>query len=325
MMIDTSEVPMATFPCHGHPRPNGITLSWSRLSDWTTCKKRVKLFHDGKRQKFVNARNFLAGNLVDNTMREALTYSAVRDDAGRLVELSKEDFVLPLESKWYEIVNNPEKNTVYKWQGDIVTDQRRILKKAEKALDNLYPIVMDKLMGKRYIPEFRPSEMPPVGVPGPDGETYFIRLFLAVDMAVQVEEDKDDPDNGIGKWGLYDLKTTEQDNYLKKTLPQLVFYDIAFQALTGSQPVEHALWAPLTKDPIKVVEVDDSHRRQVMDWIISYCHSVWAGEDEMTTDDTACYMCPTKAACPKFVKPLKKDEQGIFKVAFGSSDEGMLQ
>lgn len=316
---------LARYPCFGKDMPYGITLSWSRLSSWHQCKRRIRLTFEGKKQKFVNARNFLTGNLVDYTMREALTYYAQRDSEGRLIALSKDDFMSPLPDKWNLIINNPEKNTVYDWKGDMQEDQRRILLKATEALDRLYPIVIDNIMGRRFIPEFRPQTMPAIGIPGLDGETVYIRLFLAVDMAIQVEEDPTNPNGGLGKWGLFDLKTTETEDYLTKTLPQLVFYDLAFHAATGSYPSQHALWAPLVDEPIKKVTVTDEHRRQVRDWIISYCHSVWASEDDLTDDPTNCYNCPTKLACPKFVHPVTRDEQGITRVSFGAKGDGMLQ
>lgn len=310
------------YDCYGKVRP--LTISWSRINDWAKCRHRVKLMFEGKRSKLTNARNFLAGNLTDHSMRHALE-NASKDPDGRLLSLSVEELLAPLPGVWEKAIQSPEKNTVFKWDPkDPVADQKKILLKATESLEKLHPILERNLLGRRYIPEFRPKEMPIIGIPGPYGETAYIRLFLAVDCAVQVEEGSSGDSSTLGKWGLYDLKTTSSVEYINKTLPQLVFYDIAFQALTRARPVEHGLWAPLLDNPEIKAEVTDAHRDMVLNWIISYCHSVWAGEADFTKDETNCYTCPTRSACPKVLTPLTKDEQGISRVYFGHP-EGMMQ
>lgn len=310
------------YDCYGKVRP--LTVSWSRINDWAKCHHRVKLMFEGKRSKLTNARNFLVGNLTDNSMRQALERSH-KDPEGRLLSFSIDELMAPLPAMWDKAISTPERNTIFKWDAkDPVGDQQKLLLKAQDALEKLHPILEKNLLGRRFIPEFRPKEMPIIGIPGPYGETAYIRLFLAVDCAVQVEEDPAGDPHGLGKWGLYDLKTTSSVEYINKTLPQLVFYDIAFQALTRTQPVDHGLWAPLLPNPEIKAEVNDSHRVMVQNWIISYCNSVWAGEADFTKDETNCYTCPTRSACPKVITPLTKDEQGISRVYFGDR-EGMMQ
>ena len=317
------DTPLTEKLCYGiGPKP--ITLSWSRLSDWVKCNYRVKLIYEGKKTKTTNARNFLAGKVTDLCMRSALD-KADKDSEGRLLRFSKDELMAPLEETWNKAINNAEKNTVFKWTDGMTpeADQKRILNSVIDTLGKLTPIIQQKIVGHRFIPEFRPKNMPVIGIPGPSGETCYISLFLAVDCAVQLEEDQGNPE-GLGKWGLYDLKTTSTVEYLNKTLPQLVFYDIAFKALTGQNPVDHALWAPLVNPAIRPITVTDEHRRMLMNWIISYCHGVWAGQANFTNDETNCYTCPTKKACPKITNPISKDEQGISRVYFGDNSGGML-
>lgn len=312
--------PLTEFPCYGQPRP--ITLSWSRLSDWLKCSMRVRLIYEGKKTKHVNARNFLSGKVADLSMREALD-NAKKDEDGRLLSLSMDELLAPLPMMWEKSTQNLEKNTIMKWNGtDPREDQKKLLSQSKKALKNLHPILEENLIGRRFIPEFRPKEMPVIGIPGPTGETVYIRLFLAVDCAVQIWEDPNNPD-ALGEWGLYDLKTSPTVEYLEKTLPQLVFYDLAFRAMTGKNAADHALWAPLVNPPVKQVNVTDDHRKMVMNWIINYCHGVWAGESDLTKEESNCYNCSTKNACPKNVIPITKDEQGISRVYFGG--EGLMR
>lgn len=311
---------LTEYPCYGEPKQ--ITLSWTQLSNWMACHHRVKLIHKGKKSKLTNARNFLAGKVTDITMRKALE-SAPKDPQGRLLSLELTDLMAPLPEAWERSTTNLEKNTLLKWNGlDPLEDQKKILTNVKKALKGMHPILQENLMGRKFIPEFRPETMPVFGIPGPNGEPTYIRLYLAVDVAVQIEEDPDQ--TKMGEWGLYDLKTTSTADYINKTLPQLVFYDLAFNALTGKYAKDHALWAPLLKQPVQKVHVTDEHRKQVINWIISYCHGVWAGQEEFTKDDTNCYTCPTRSACPKIVTPITRDEQGLSRAYFGDP-EGMMK
>lgn len=315
MTITADDLTM--YDCFGKPRT--ITLSWSRLNDWFKCKQRVKLLHEGKRGKLTNARNFLVGNLADHCMRAALT-DAPQDPEGRLLSLSMDDLLAPLPEKWVE-ETKPTKNTILKWDAaNPRKDQEKVYNSAVETLERLYPILQKNVVGHRFFPEFRPKEMPIIGIPGPDGEPTYIRLYLAVDCAVQVEEGE--TPSSLGEWGLFDLKTTARQEYITHTMPQLVFYDIAWHAMTGKRPKAHGLWAPLMDNPEIPVHVDDDERAKVTEWIISYCHSVWAGEDDLTEDESNCFNCSTKKSCPKVVKPITKDEQGISRVQFG---KGMLR
>lgn len=317
------DTPLTEYPCYGEPKP--ILLSWSRLSDFIKCNYRVKLIHEGKKSKLTNARNFLAGKVADLCMREALE-KAAKDPQGRLLSISLDELMAPLPEVWTRSTQKLEENTIMKWNGtDPNADQKKILANTRKTLKNLHPILENKIVGHRFIPEMRPEydQMPVFGIPGPDGETCYIRLFLAVDCAIQLKEDPNDP-NALGDWGLYDLKTTSTVEYINKTLPQLVFYDLAFHALTGKHPVDHALWAPLLKPAVQQIYVTDEHRRQMTNWIISYCHGVWSNAQEFTKDESNCYTCPTRSACPKIVTPITKDAQGLSRAYFGDPTGGKL-
>ena len=320
--MNLEDVPHLTdYNCYGKNRT--LTVSWSRINDWMKCKQRVKLIFQGKKSKLTNARNFLAGNVADNTMRFALE-NASKDPQGRLLSLTMDDLLAPLPDVWEKSITKLQKGTVMTWKtADPREDQKALLTKAKTALEKLHPILEDNLFVRRYIPEMRPSEMPIIGIPGPDGEDCFIRLFLAVDMAVQLEEGE--TPTSLGEWGLYDLKTTESEEYLNKTLPQLAFYDIAWENLTGKRPVDWALWAPLAKEPIRQANVTEEARMKVLNWITSYCHSVWRSEEDLASDDKECYNCPTKNACPKNLNPWSKADQGLSMSFFGDNENKLTK
>lgn len=308
--------------CYGQYK--SITLSWSRLNDWFKCRQRVKLYHLVDRD-ITSARGFLTGNLVDHSMRVALD-NGKRDEYGFLQSLTMDELLAPLPEQWDKEVNKPDNKRVIKWKGDPRQDQKNVYAKATTALEELHPILSDMLIGRRYIPEYRPKSMPVVGIPGPDDETFYIRLYLAVDLAVQLEKgeyDRDTDHEGLGKWALYDLKTTEDPQYLNNTKPQLVFYDLAWKAATGEHPVDWGLIAPLVKGEKMIpVNVQDEARRSVMSAIIQYCNSIWAGDEDLTDDENHCWGCSVKSNCPKYKIPTVKDEKGISRISFGDMSRG---
>ena len=319
-MINQDEVALEQRDCYGSFKT--ITLSWSRLQDWFTCKQRVKLYHTGGRSGLVDARNTLCGKVTDLVMRETVD-NAQRDSSGRILSISGEEMLDRLPEVWDRCLK-PEKNRIMKWRGlDPLEDQKKILNQTHRAVKNLAPLLQQKLEGRRVIPEFRPSTMPAFGIPLPEGGVGYIRLFLGIDLLIQDEEDGDN----LGKWGIWDLKATAYDTYIPKTLWQLVFYDLGFQALTGAYGSSHGLITPLLKKKLHTIQVGDDHRDQMTSWIIQYCHSVWAGEEDFVPEgkESECFGCPTRNACPKIVQPITRDEQGISWASFGSTKPGLMK
>ena len=321
MILNQDEIELEQRDCYGKLKT--ITLSWSRLSDWFVCKQRVKLYHTGGRSSTVNTRNFLCGKVVDLVMRETLD-NASRDSSGRIQSIDRDDMMGRLPDVWERCLV-PEEGRLLKWNGtDVKVDQKKILNQAKAATSSLHPILVDKVVGRRVIPEFRPATMPAFGIPLPDGGTGYIRLFLGIDLLIQEEEDGD----RLGEWGIWDLKATAYDSYIPKTLWQLVFYDLAYQALTGKYAKTHGLITPLLDKKIHSIVVDDEHRDQMASWIVQYCHSVWAGEEDFVSPDKekeACFGCPTRNACPKIVHPLTKDEQGLTWARFDTKRPGLMK
>lgn len=280
--------------------PKKIRVSWSKLKTHSACRQRGKLLSAGHKSPVTNGRNFLPGTLADNAMRYWL-------DEGAFEPGGMEKFLPYLWDKH----TGTEAEYNIKWRGDPREDKKAVLSDVRDALRVLEPILMEKVAPYAYRPEYRFTSV--VGIPGPTGETVYIELFGAVDVAVKFDE---------YKYGLFDLKITKGGPYLRKTLGQLVFYDLAFRGHTGFNPVEHAFWAPLMplQDPpssaVITTVVTDEERMQMISQINSYCQDVWAGQFQLTEDKQECWNCPVKHACPRFVQPITKDKQGKHRAAF---------
>jgi hypothetical protein len=264
---------------------------------------------EGKRSPITDGRKFLAGTLADRCMRRGL-------EEGKFEPKFMHKF---LDDEWD---TNTGKEAEYKigWKGNVSDDQKAILTKVRKSLDALEPIILEYVAPYTYKPEYRFRSV--IGVPDVQGERVDITVMGAVDVAVLFGIDEE---TGFGRYGLFDLKITENDTYIKSTLAQLTFYDIAFMGWTGVRPVQHAFWTPLLSQKIIPVKVTDIERRQMYSRIIDYCQNVWAGRWELTQNIKECYDCPVKHACPRWVTPITKDAQGKNRASFSRASFDTMQ
>lgn len=261
---------------------------------------RSKLYSEGKRSRIFDGRAFLPGTIADRCMRRWLD-SGLHDRSaltpGGMLDYVEEEF---------RTHTGPEAQYAIRWRGDPREDKRLVITSVVETLEKLEPILMEKVVPYDYQPEYRFVSV--VGIPGLDGETVQIEIMGAVDVAVCREP---------GWYGLYDLKLTKSDEYIKSTLGQLTFYDLAFHGWIGHQPVDHEFWAPLTKEVVIGTDVTQEERNVMVQRIIQYCHGVWNGDWQVTDKpEDECFHCQVKHACPRFVPRITQDEQGRHRIAF---------
>ena len=290
-----------TEPCVDAPRK--LRLSWSRLKAYEGCRQRGKLMMEGKKSPITDGRNFLPGTLADRCMRRWL-------EAGQFNSGGMLDY---LDDEWS---THTGKDSEYRinWRGNPTEDKQSVVEDVQNALKILEPILMKKVTPFSFKPEFRFTSV--VGIPGLNGETVHIEIFGAVDVATHFE---------MGKYGIYDLKITRRDDYIKSTLAQVIFYDLAFRGWTGVNPVDHGFFTPLLPEKEIYLKVTDDNRREMISRIVAYCHNVWSGRWELTRNEQECWNCPTKAACPKFVKRITKDVQGRNRVTFDKATFDLME
>lgn len=282
--------------------PKKIKLSWSRLKSYRACRQRGYLMSKGHKSPTTDGRNFLPGTLADNAMRYWLQEGVFNTGKDGM-----EKFIPEL----WEKHTGSEAEYRIKWRGDPREDKKAVLQDVRDAIRVLEPILLEKVAPYPFMPEYRFTSV--VGIPGPTGETVNIELFGAVDVAVKFDE---------FKYGIFDLKVTKGGPYLRKTLAQLVFYDLAFRGHTGFNPVEHAFWAPLLplQDPpsaaVIPTVVTDVERMQMISQINDYCQGVWSEQWQLTENTQECWNCAVKHACPRFVQPITRDQQGKNRASF---------
>lgn len=282
--------------CTTAPKP--IKVSWSRIKNFEACHQRTKLLIDGNKSKVIDGRAFLPGTLADRAMRMWLEQGKITQkwEPGSMVTY--------LDSLWEDHVGEGAEYTI-KWKGDAKKDKKKVLTQVTDALTRLEPILFEKVVPFPYQPEYRFTST--MGIKDLSGQTVHVEIFGAVDVAVLYPNDN---------YGLFDLKLTENKAYIESCLGQLVFYSIAFRGWTGVWPKEFALWSPLMNPAVIPLVLTQEDIRYMQSRIMAYCQGIWREDWSLTRDESNCYNCITKHACPRWKNPVQVDEQGRNRLSF---------
>jgi hypothetical protein len=282
--------------CATAPKP--LRVSWSRIKNWEACGMRSKLMTEGKQSKVIDGRAFLPGTLADNAMRAWLNNGLL---TGKWEPGGMEDY---LEGLWDDYTS-PSAQYSIQWRGNPNDDKRAVLKKVQTALRRIEPILFEKVVPYPYQPEYRFTAT--MGIKDLQGQTVHVEVYGAVDVAVNYGEDG---------YGLFDLKVTESQAYIDTTLAQLIFYALAFRGWTGVWPSQYAFWVPLMEQSVVNLVPTPEDIRYMQSRIVAYCQGVWAQDWTLTADESNCWNCPTKHACPRWRNPIQQDDQGRNRLSF---------
>lgn len=255
-----------------------LRVSWSSIRAHDECKERSYLLREGKRAKVSNIRNFAPGSIVDAVMRVWL------DDpdhpTGGMAALLDEQAEKVL-------VGEKEKGNVVRWRN--AEDRDEVRKFCLELVTRLEPILTQHVLP--YPHEHGKWFKVPLSIPDADGHPRDILLTGEMDLIV----DNDGP-------VVWDLKGTADNQYWRKVVAQLVFYDLAVWIGTGRKTRFVGLIQPMCEERILPFEVTDNDRSQMMLRIQRYAHDVWAGERTCTDNSAACHWCDVRHACSKFSK-----------------------
>lgn len=282
---------------------SNLAISWSSLRSYEECNHRHLRRSQGKATSAIDGRIFLPGTVADRVMREWLETPDPRPgEMVHMVEGMMERFCNPQ--------NEDDRNTarVIRWRGDPVTDRQIVTNFVRRVVRDVEPFLVQHVVPHFYQPELRFRTT--VGIPFLDGRLTAVDLVGGIDIVVQNKDTED--------FSLYDLKATENDDYVRTVLGQGVFYDIGFGNWWGdqSQPKEFAFLTPACKEKVVYARITDEERRHMMTRIINMAHGIWRKEWDPTEADGPCYNCDVKHACDKWKLDLKQDSQGKHRVSF---------
>jgi hypothetical protein len=282
-----------------------LRVSWSGLKRWEGCHARDALNRAGKRAEVVDGRVFLPGTLADRAMRKFL-----EQDEGH-AHGQMNEFV---DLLWDEHAVHSDEYKI-RWRGDPRVDQEKVRSFAKRAVDNIEPFLFERVLPHLYQPELR-FEVP-VMLPDLANTRRLVLLIGGMDIAV-LELPKQEQ-----AW-LYDLKTTENEGYIRSSMGQLIFYSLAW-AIMREHPHEKigcAYLAPCCAVQYFPLLVTTDDRRQMLARVVRYCQARWnenglplaVGADGPVPEED-CWRCEVRHACPKFGDP-QTDPQGRHRVNF---------
>lgn len=236
-----------------------------------------------KKSPASDIRNFFHGIVCDRTMRAWLDSDDPRP--GQMVEWVPD----VLENCLIEAKETGD--GVVRWKSR--TDRADMLEWSKVLLGRLEPMLLKWVIPFEYSPEYRFKV--PLRIPSLTGELAEIDLVGGMDILVK--ESAGPP----AVWAGYDLKATANPDYLRKTLGQGIFYDIAVLAGFGVSPRTFAFLQPMVEtNPVAHVTISDEDRVSMLSRITSFCHDKWRGDFAPKADNSGCAYCQVRHACSKW-------------------------
>lgn len=256
-----------------------LRVSWSALRAHEECKQKSHLLREGKRAKVTNVRNFWPGTIVDIFMRHWL------DDPNRN----------PADVRAAITCLMDEHENLERDRGNIVryrdaADRDNVRDFCTELASRLVPILDEHVLPYQY--DHGKWFKVPLTLPGLTGEPCQVLLTGEMDLLVN--------NDGPIVW---DLKGTADDQYWRKVVGQLTFYDFAIWASSGVKTRHVGLIQPMCKERLLLFDVTDQQRRDLMIRIERYAHDIWAGKTDCTTNTSNCHWCDVKHACARFAQP----------------------
>ena len=254
-------------------------VSWSSLQNWEMCKQKGWLISQRKSSPVKDSRNFFHGTVVDRIMRNWLD-----DPQPGIMPQMVDDYMESCEREALETGDG-----IVKWKHK--TDKADLREFCITLTKKLEPILFKLVVPFDYEPAKRFKI--PMTLPGINNEPT--EIFLTGEFDLLVRENS--------HYNVWDLKATADNNYWKKTLGQLVFYDLAVYAMMGESPVKSGLIQPMCDQQVLEFNFTNDDRRAMLARIMTMLRAVWT-EDHSPKDDVAgCSWCQVKHACEKYKKP----------------------
>lgn len=277
-----------------------VQISWSSLKRWENCPqhqlrtiKHQTLPRDG--------RIFLPGTICDLVQRRWLDSENPRP--GEMAQM--------VDAVFEETALADDKERPIKWRGNPNEDMAKVRAFCKRTVTTLEPWLMENVLPYDYQPEAKfkaHMEVPYLN----ENVRAPLKMIGGIDIVVRRDDNK---------FRLYDLKITENDSYIRSTLGQLTFYDLAWCVIQGDfdSCVEWGFVTPALGEKYIPVSVTHDDRRALMARIVKYCHGVWQDQWEPKADDSGCTWCEARGNCIKFKEIAIVDENGKAKMSFAQA------
>lgn len=271
------------------PAPKTLNLSWSRLRVHSECAAKGGLLAAGHKPRTTDIRNFFPGTVTDRCMRQWLELETpVKGWMYRHV-----DKIMAAE----EQIAKDTGDGMVKWRS--AADKAEVRELCHAAVEKLEDD-LDVLLGISWKPPEQqcgwdpaPRFKVPCTIPYQGGKVQ-INLVGEIDLLI------DRPEGWVTPAGLevFDLKTTRDNQYWRKTLGQLLFYEIAVWCMKKQWPVRSGLLQPLCDDTAPVWNFTLEQRTQMLARIVATATEILDGRLDPKPSKAMCGQCEVRASCP---------------------------
>lgn len=274
------EVTIERTPKVPNSPPDPVIISWSGLKRWENCPQHQLRVIRHETVKSDMGRIFLPGTVLDLVQRRWL--DSENPQPGEMSDM--------LDVVFSDVVE--ERESKIKWRGLPKNDIANIKKDLREDLLILEPWLIQNVLPYNYQPEVKfkaHMEVPYLC----EGSRAPVTMIGGIDIVVQ---------DDAGKFRLYDLKRTKDQSYIRSTLAQLTFYDLAWGVIQGdfNHAIEWGFVTPALPEVMIPVIVDHDARRTMMSRVVKYAQGVWADQWTPKADDVGCGWCEARAYCEKF-------------------------
>jgi hypothetical protein len=257
-----------------------LSVSWTKIRNWNECKQKSHLIAQGKRSKVMDYRVFFAGEICDRVMIEWLSNPQPKTMPA-MVDAH-------VEKRLKEIKSNQE--GVVRWKS--FSDRVDITKFCKILVTKLEPILNKLVLPYKFEAPRRFSSL--LSIPYLDNKPVNIQLRGEMDLFVYA-------DKGFAVW---DLKGTANKDYWRKTIGQLVFYDLGVFTEFSAFPIRTGLIQPMCDNQVLQLSISQEDRVSMLGQIIRYAHSVWKEDFALKVSSEGCSYCSVKHACPRYTRSL---------------------
>jgi len=252
-----------------------VRLSWSRLRVHDECPQKGQLLAQRKKAKVADIRSYIHGNIADQLMRRWLSMD--EPPPGWMTEHLDEVFEATVTEA------RETGDGIVKWKSP--TDRAEVREFVRELVTRLEEILGKYCLPFDWTPAYR-FEVP--------FEVHGIAVRLVGEADLLVFDNR-------GRVAVWDLKATQNNEYWRKVVAQLVFYAIAVRASGAEQlgrwPAMAGLIQPMCDQRVLPVTITPAAIREMGARIERAASDILAGRLDPRPGDY-CQWCEVSHACP---------------------------